>query len=268
MNSARYPRSLLSAVRLNGLGWVACAVALVLGTGSASAHQTWLENEAAGPRFYFGEFGVNQREASPGYLDKLRRISATVVSAAGERELAATKGKDGYNFAGKVAAGESVIAADLAYPLIEGKSGTGPQRTAWTPAARYVTDFRAQTPKLTLDVVPTGETGEFQVVFRGAPLPNADVSLVAQSGWSLSGSTDAQGKVKFALPWKGLYALLVRHKEATAGTRKDAQGADEAYDAASFATTLTFVRNAGLQSPARPALAKPSPPPSAGGGHN
>jgi hypothetical protein len=89
-------------------------------------------------------------------------------------------------------------------------------------------------------------------------LPKAEVSLVAISVWSLSGTTDDQGKVSFRLPWKGTYALLVRHKDATAGKRKNAQGADEAYDASSFATTLTFVTGTGLPSPPPPPAAPPN----------
>ena len=102
--------------------------------------------------------------------------------------------------------------------------------------------------------IANGE-GEFQVSYRGAPLPKAEVSLVAVSGWSLKGTTDEQGKVSFRLPWKGTYALLVRHKDPTPGSRKTEQGADEAFDAASFATTLTFVTSTGLPSPPAPPAA-------------
>ena len=36
----------------------------------AAAHQIWLEQDARAARLYFGEFGDNLREASPGLLDK------------------------------------------------------------------------------------------------------------------------------------------------------------------------------------------------------
>jgi hypothetical protein len=61
--------------------------------------------------------------------------------------------------------------------------------------------------------------------------------------------------VKFTLPWKGGYALLVRHKDPTKGSRKAADGKDEAYDVATFATTLTFVTSSGLPSPPPPPAA-------------
>jgi uncharacterized GH25 family protein len=246
---------------------VAAAVSL---SSAAFAHQVWLESDGSNTKLYFGEYGDNQRETSPGYLDKLARPSATLVGAKGEKVLEPTKTRDAVSFGGRAANGDSVVAVDLQYPISTGH-GDKAQRSAWTPAARYVSDLRAQTPKLTLDVVPTGKPGEFQVVFRGAPLPKAEVSLVAVSGWSLTGRTDELGKVSFKLPWKGGYAMLVRHKDPTPGKRKTAQGTEEAFDVQSFATTLTFVTPNGLVSPPAPPPAPPNempaeapkPPPAA-----
>jgi uncharacterized GH25 family protein len=236
---------------------LACAPLLALST-VAHAHQVWLEQDAAGAKLYFGEFGDNLHEVSPGYLDKLTLVSATVLSPKGEKAVESKKDRDGITVAGRAAKGDSVVAVDLAYPLMENKDGTKTVKTAWTPAARYVPELGPQAPKLVLDVVPTNATGEFLVVYRGAPLPKAQVNLVAVSGWSLSGATDDKGKVSFRLPWKGTYALLVRHKDPTPGKRKNAQGGDEAYDAASFATTLTFVTSTGLPSPPAPPAAPPN----------
>jgi uncharacterized GH25 family protein len=226
----------------------------------ALAHEVWLEADGAGTTLYFGEFADNLHEASPGYLDKLTRPTARVISARGEKALPAKRLEDGIAFAGRAASGESVVAFDAAYPLMEGKEGEKTVRTAWTPAARHVAELRAHSPKLTLDVVPANDSGQFAVTFRGAPLPNAEVRLTAASGWSLEGRTDEQGKVSFNLPWQGAYVLLVRHKDPTPGRRPSAKGPEEAFDAASFATTLSFVTSSGLPSPPRPPRAAPNKP--------
>jgi uncharacterized GH25 family protein len=232
------------------------AIAPLLATsGVAQAHQVWLDRDGATTKLYFGEFGDNLHEVSPGFLDKLTLVSATVLSTQGEKAVESKKDRDGITIAGRAEKGGALIAVDVAYPLLENKEGGKTVRTAWTPAARYVPELGPQQPKLVLDVVPTNSSGEFQVVYRGAPLAKAEVSLVASSGWSLSGTTNEQGKISFRLPWKGTYALLVRHKDATPGKRKNAQGADEAYDAASFATTLTFATGKGLPSPPPPPAA-------------
>jgi uncharacterized GH25 family protein len=229
-------------------------------SSAAHAHQVWLEQDAMRAKLYFGEFGDNLHEVSPGFLDKLTRLRATVLSPRGEKAAESKKDRDGITIAGRATKGESVIAVDLAYPLLENKDGAKTVKTAWTPAARYVPELGPQPAKLVLDVVPTNATGEFMVVYRGAPLPKVEVSLVAVSGWSLSGTTDDKGKVSFRLPWKGTYALLVRHKDPTPGKRKNAQGAEEAYEAASFATTLTFATSTGLPSPPPPPAAPPNTP--------
>lgn len=240
------------------LGAVLSALA-TFSTLSAGAHQVWLEEDGAGTKLYFGEFGDNLHEVSPGYLDKLAHPVATVIGAAGEKAVALTKAKDGYAVGGKLAKGDALIAMDAVYPVIESKEGDKPVRTVWTPAARYVTSLSARPPKLTLDIVPTGSVGEFQVFFRSAPLKEADVTLTAASGWSRQGSTDAAGKVRFRLPWKGSYGLLVRYREDKPGARPGPGGA-EAYDRASFATTLTFVSSSGLESPPTPPPAAPNVP--------
>ena len=109
----------------------------------ARAHEVWLEADGAGTTLYFGEFGDNLHEASPGYLDKLTQLTASVVSAKGEKLLRAKRLPDGIAFAGRAVSGESVVAVDAAYPLIEGKEGDKPVRTAWTPAARHVPELRS-----------------------------------------------------------------------------------------------------------------------------
>jgi uncharacterized GH25 family protein len=240
----------------------------------AAAHQVWIEEKGGNTNFYFGEYGDNQREESPGYLDKLSKPTATLITAQGEKVLEGSKTKDAISFKGRAGKGESVIVIDSAYPVSERTEGDKPMRSLWTPAARYVTEInKAQSPKLPLDIVPTGTPGEFQVTYKGAPLAKAEAALVAVSGWALESRTDEQGKVKFTLPWKGGYALLVRHKDPTKGSRKNADGKDETFDVATFATTLTFVTSAGLPSPPpppaapankmeapKPTAAQPAPP--------
>jgi uncharacterized GH25 family protein len=253
--------SWVATVRAARCAGVLTAVSAVLAVSAvASAHEVWLEADGASTTLYFGEFADNLHEASPGYLDKLTRPTASVVSAEGDKLLPVKRLRDGISFAGRAAKGESVVALDTAYPLMESKEGEKTVRTAWTPAARHVSELRVHAPKLTLDVVPANDSGQFAVTFRGAPLPNAEVRLTAASGWALEGRTDDKGKVSFNLPWQGIYVLLVRHKEPTPGRRASAKGPEEAFDAASFATTLSFVTSSGLPSPPRPPRAAPNKP--------
>ncbi len=238
----------------------AVVAATLLGTiASAQAHQIWIEQaDGQNAVVRFGEFGENLREASPGLLDKFAKVTGTLVSAKGEQKSDATKTADGFTLPFKAASGDGVVAEDANYPLYQSKQ-QDKQITGWYyPAARYITGFAAKKPKLVLDLVPTGQDGEFKLFFKDQPKAKTKVTLVTQSGWSKEAHTDEQGVVKFDMPWKGTYVAEVSFTDRTAGERAGANGAEK-YDSVSYATTVTYVNASGLAAlPAGPA-AKPSP---------
>jgi uncharacterized GH25 family protein len=233
---------------------ISAAALLLLAPVSARAHHIWLEPDGKNVRLCFGEFADNVRESSPGYLDKFPGPSGTHLSSKGEAKLTLTKTASAFTIPARVGKGESVVVEEANYPVMERKQGEKTTRTFWTPAARFVTDFTAQEPKLALDIVPTGKPGEVQVVFRGKPLPKATVDIVAPSGWGLQKTSDDQGKVSFPIPWKGAYVVKTRQVENVPGKRPAAAGQPEsAYDGASLTTSLTFVSAKGMPSPPPPA---------------
>lgn len=231
--------------------------AALLGTaivsGSASAHQIWLEQNGQAAHVYFGEFGDNLREASPGQLDKFSIGQVTWISARGSKPLQASKQAGAFALNGKVAPGESIIVEERNYPSWEEKKDGKATRTVWIPAARLVADSKAQAAALTLDLVPTGKAGQFQVSYKGKPLAEAKVNAVVQSGWAKEAYSDAQGLVSFPLPWKGTYVLEVQHTDKTAGQR-----GDEHYDKAMYVTTLSLVQPQGAAPLPAPAALPPS----------
>lgn len=222
---------------------------------SAQAHQVWLEQDAQGAKLYFGEFGENLREASPGLLDKFVKPTGQKVSARGAEPLQVSKTPNGFALAGRAARGESLIAEENTYPVSERKQGDKVTRSIYVPAARLVTDTAKQEPKLTLDLVPTGTLAagsvEVQAFYKGKPLPKAKVAVVTASGWAQEHHADDAGKLTVSLPWRGTYVLEMSHSDATAGER----GAEK-YDRASYVTSLTLEQADGLAAlPASPAAA-------------
>lgn len=228
-------------------------VAGLLASASAGAHQLWLEQNAQSASLYFGEFGDNLREVSPGLLDKFVQPSFTLLSSKGERELEASKSANAFVLPARAAGGDSIVAEENAYPLLERKTGDLVTRTAWTPAARLISNTSAQAPKLTLDIVPTGKAGEFKVYYQGKALAKTKVGAVAQSGWAKEAYSDEQGLVSFALPWRGTYVLEVHHTDKTPGQR-----AGKPYDIASFVTSMTLQQDQGVEAVPAPPLAKPN----------
>lgn len=220
---------------------------------SASAHQIWLEQNDQHASVYFGEFGDNLREVSPGLLDKFSLKNASLVAAGGSKALQASKTAAAFTLNGKVAPGETIIVEENSYPGWENKKDGKVTYAIWTPAARLVADHSAQKAALTLDIVPTGKPGQFQVSYRGQPLAGVKVNAVVQSGWAREAWSDKQGLVSFPLPWQGRYVLEVHHEDKTGGERDGKH-----YDQASYVTTLSLVQPQGVAPlPAAPA-AEPS----------
>ena len=230
-------------------------VAIAAFAPAAQAHHVWLEQDGKTVKLQFGEFGLSQRETTPGLLDKFVAPRATLIGAKGETALTLEKTAKGYVVGGaSLAAGDAIVAEDNAYPGWETTKDGKTSQHIWIPAARLATNFTAQQPKLALDIVPTGATGEFKVFYKGKPLPKAKVNAIVPSGWTKEVESDDTGAVKFDLPWKGSYVLETEHTDKTAGERAGLQ-----YASASHTTSLTVVQPKGIAAVAAGPAMAPSP---------
>lgn len=226
---------------------------LLAAAAGAQAHQIWIEQDATGARLYLGEFADNLRERSPGMLDKFVQPTASLITAKGERPAALGKQTNSFVIAARAIPGESLIAQELGYPAWERKQGDRIERHVWVPAARWVGDFAARTPQLSLDLVPTGQPGQFQVFYKGQPLPEAKVDVVAASGWSREVQADKNGLISVALPWKSAYVLEAKHTD-----KGGVERAGQKFDVGIYVTTLSFSLPQGLESPPPPPAATPT----------
>ena len=229
---------------------------LLLGQAHSHAHHVWIEQDAKGAKLYFGEFGDNLREASPGLLDRFAKPSAQKVSSKGSETLITTKTANGFALAGLAVKGESLVAEDAAYPITDSKDGDKTFRRLYVPAARLVADGSKQEAKLVLDLVPTGKQDtdgmEVQAIYKGKPLAKAKVEVITAFGWSKELRADEDGKLTFKMPWKGSYVLELKHADG-AGER-----GTEKYDRANYVTSLTVMQAVGMAPLATPALATPN----------
>ncbi|WP_063583255.1 hypothetical protein [Achromobacter ruhlandii] len=240
------------------------AIAALCLSATAQAHQVWIEQPAGKSAVIrFGEFAENLREASPGYLDGFNKLSAKLISAKGESPLTVAKVADGFTLSAKAVRDESLVAEEPALPLRKFKhGGVGEPMDAWFwMSARYMADASvAAKPSLTMDIVPTGKAGEFQIVLKGQPLAKTKLVAMVQSGWEKVAYTDAQGKAHLDLPWKGQYVLRAMHIDRTPGERAGANG-PEHYDGIGYVSTLTFVKPDGAAPlPAGPVMSPNKPP--------
>lgn len=226
-------------------------LSLILVTPVAHAHQVWIEQQGKTATLQFGEFADNLRETSPGLLDKFVAPAATLLTKGGERTLKLDKTPQGFVLSSAAATGESIVVEEASYPMFENNRDGKVSRTVWTPAARYVTDFAERQPKLTFDIVPAGQPGQFKVYYKGQPAAKVKVSAVIPSGWAKEATSNEQGLIGFDLPWSGAYVIEGHYTDKTPGERDG-----KPFDTASFVTSLSFTLPKGISPvPAGPAAA-------------
>ncbi|MGQ0835285.1 MAG: DUF4198 domain-containing protein [Gammaproteobacteria bacterium] len=242
---------------------------------AAQGHELWFEPDGKGMVLFYGDFGVNMHERSPGGNDRWGQLTAIRVTPAGDQPVELTKQHDRFTGVPRLAKGESLVAYDEYYRIFEEKQGDKTVRLRWTPATRFVPDLGARPQKLKLDIVPTGKADgdevELQVFYQSEPLADVPVHLWSTAGWRMERQTDAEGKVRFPLPWRGQYAAIVlRYRDETPGVRNSAVDpnnpliahpsatSQETYDAWSHTTLLSFEKRTGLPPLARHPVTLPA----------
>lgn len=220
-------------------------VLLLAAGGAAQAHQIWLEHAPHETRLHFGEYADNLRETSPGLLDKFTAVP--VLQGTGGQAPATTGSRAATAFVYATQGPVDTLWAEAPYPLID-RSKTQRPPLLWRPIARWVAGLsQPVAPAAPLDLVPTGQEGTLRVVFQGAPLPKAKVTLIAPSGWAREATSADDGTVRFPLPWQGQYVAEVQHTDTKPG-----EHLGQPYGEVSYVTTLSFVQRQGMPSPALP----------------
>ncbi len=192
----------------------------------ASAHEVWVERDAAGPaRIYLGEpADVVPAQGDPEFpkLQKPQLVGATAPLARRANHIeAAVTG------AGDVRVRDDSVFAPW-------KIDAGMQGLIY-----YAKAGRGETAaKLDFELVPVAAGGDrVTLMFRGKPLPATKVTVISPERWQKSFETDAAGV--FAVPSLGAGRYLV-----SATHTEDAPAKLGGQDVVSVMhiTTLTFVR--------------------------
>ena len=159
---------------------LACCASL-LASGVAQAHYLWLESGTKGAVLYYGEVDVQLKEKSPGKLDRMSGVQAFVSTGDQVKpvdinrtanHLAIASGKS----PNVVALEESLGVADLSkYNLGIAKSNY---------YARLGQPFvSGTTSPLALDIKQGNTANAFILLYRGQPLKNAKLEVIAPNTW-------------------------------------------------------------------------------------
>jgi len=90
--------------------------------------------------------------------------------------------------------------------------------------------------------VPTAVNGNtFILLFFGAPLPNAELTIIGPPKWEKKLNTDDQGRVTLPNPWTGRYVLEVIHFDEKAGGSGEGK-----FNRTRHISTLSFLQSEGM----------------------
>ncbi|MGH7947001.1 MAG: hypothetical protein ACREH8_13550, partial [Opitutaceae bacterium] len=196
------------------------------------AHSVWVEDTPEKTLVVrFGEVG-EKFETSPGHLDRLPLPVAWTPGPDGKpARFTVEKKSDHFLFVSAAIAQPAL--GETVFPVM--KRGDRPASRPhfylrWQPQGAPIPPG----PSLTLDLLPTGTTGEFRVYLRSQPLPQA-VVVVQTAGKESEINADAEGRFRFTVAPPGLVLLTCNHKENVKGF-----AAGAAYDVTSHNAALTW----------------------------
>jgi uncharacterized GH25 family protein len=211
------------------------AFLVLLLTSSVHAHFVWLERNEEGPaRAYLGEWIDDIREKTGGMLDRIK--APKVFLGASTEPLAVKRNENNLEF--QVKGRGDVRLVDSSMPPREDKEKGGATKTIY-----YAKAGRSETAaKLDLELVPTTPNGNtLMLVFRGAPLPKAEVTLIGPPKWQKPLVTDDKGQITLPTPWAGRYVLEVTHFDEKPGA-----SSEEKFNRSRHISSLSFVQQKGI----------------------
>lgn len=218
-----------------------CGFGLLI-SSAAQAHYIWLEPGNASAMLYFGEVDAQLRENSPGKLDKIDVLQAFAYSGkivdGNVKEIAANRKSN--HFLIESGSASTVLAREESVAVVDlGKHKLGMAKSNYYARMGLASTLGASSP-LALDIAQGNKPNVFIVSYRGVPLQNAKVEVIAPNTWMQEHHTNAQGIVNINTPWRGLYVVHVLHVDPTPG-----EFSGKAYDNLRNHLTYTFMRTKG-----------------------
>jgi hypothetical protein len=168
---------------------------------TAHAHSVWIEPVDGNLVARFAE-PDGRLEKSPGYLDNLTAPNAIILVTNSPVSVEAPRKTNHFLLTG--ASPTNTACLETAFTVRGGRKPFFYAR--WQPAGAG-----GGTPLLTLDIVPTGKSGEARVWFRGEPLGGLKATLRTPDEKETELIADGEGYLRFEPKQSGQYLLTIAH---------------------------------------------------------
>lgn len=188
---------------------------LLLATGTARAHYLWLEVDETGARICYGEAEADLREKSPGKLDGMNVPRVLVVQGNGSTALPVNRSAKHFAVTGASPTMTLLAAEESAGIRDMNKYGLGMAKSNYYARHGLPRGQEAEA-SLALDVVGRNPN-QLTVLYRGRPLKDAKIEVIAPNTWVQEHKADALGNVVINTPWRGRYVVHVLHIDPTPG---------------------------------------------------
>ncbi|MBI2277773.1 MAG: DUF4198 domain-containing protein [Dechloromonas sp.] len=195
---------------------IAVAGVLLFAAGAARAHYLWLETDESEAHVLYGEAEAALREKSPGKLDNMNVPRVLAVPAGSPATALPVSRSAGYFVVAGAGPAATLLAAEESADVRDlSKYGLGMAKSNYYARHGQRRDPAADSA-LVLDVVAL-EPNRLTVLYRGRPLKDAKVEVIAPNTWVQEHKADAQGNVVINTPWRGRYVVHVLHIDPTPG---------------------------------------------------
>lgn len=205
------------------------------------AHMIWIETNATGKvnqkqqlKVYFGEYAEGLTEKTAGdSFKKVAKFTLWAVAPNGEKtKLETTAAADCYTayFIPKTNGTYTIVVDNNEIDVLDFTKynfgifkphyhcvtkvvvGTKSNETAAiNPEGLTIVDISKTLPTVNGEVT-------LQLLYKGAILKDKEVDLLLKDHWSKKVKTDANGQIKFSLPWNTTYIAEVTNKEEVPGS--------------------------------------------------
>ena len=213
---------------------------LLFVSANSFAHFMWVETNPTGKlnkkqevKVFFGEYtyGLQEKVAEEAF-GKMKNFEVWVVSPSGEKtKLQMQPGDLFYSgfFEPKAKGTYTVVLNNNNIDVIDytqydfGIFKTHYHSTAKVEVGGTASASASANPNglsvidITKKVHADKDETTFKVLYKGQPLPEAEVTVFISDQWSKKVYTDKDGIIKFSLPWGAKYIMEVTKKEEVPG---------------------------------------------------
>lgn len=207
----------------------------ILCSFSASAHALWIEsnplavkNKAHDVKIYYGEYATNEIEPIDKWYSDVKDFKI-VLTTPGQQKMELTKEASADYFTSSFIPEEDGI---YILSVVHSAKDLGGTTKYEFSSVALVTVGQTTTALLNLPfcvqiqpkVFQSGQVIDALILQNGKPVPDAELLVMSQEGWSKTFKADAEGKVRFPGIWKGKYVL-----EASLSKDEGGQWHDKSY---------------------------------------